>query len=105
MVHRIRVSDKTDIENKLSELYSQDYSDSDIIGKGISQDDRKWRDIMNSSCTLLSDNRYQIDLPMRNVTLPNNRNQVFHGFLTLIKKLKGNNQLYEDYKVFMDIDD
>ena len=100
-VNRLNVQDSS-IENQLNDLFIKDYIDDYTSHSKFSLDDLKWKAVMLNSINKTADNHYEIDLPLKeNITLPNNRSQVFHSFQSLVKKFKVNSILYKDYQDFM----
>ena len=60
--------------------------------------------IMLDNIELTDDKHYQAPLPLKpEVKLDSNRVQVFHSFLSLLKKLKSNSKMSKDYIEFMNM--
>ena len=103
-VNRIKVPDAADIEYKIKCMFDHDYKDSNIVKKEPSENDLKWGCIMKDSIKLNPDNQYEIDLPLKgDASLTNNRTQVLHIFHSLMRKLKANKILFDEYKDFMNM--
>lgn len=102
IVNRMKAATFEDIENKLNDMYREDYKDCHVGKKEMSQDELKWKKLMENSIQLKSDHHYQLNLPLKDdIKLPTNRNQVYRIFETLRKKLDRNEDLYTDYSRFM----
>ena len=100
--NRVKVANADEIENLIKSMYDKDFSDSHLIGKEPSQEDKKWESIMVSSVKLTPDSHYEINLPLRpDAELSFNRSQVFHSFLSLLRKLQADPEMSGEYKEFM----
>lgn len=100
---RMKTANLEEIEENIQSYFRQDYmDDSDEVG--LSREEIKWYEIMNSSIKRLETGHYEIDLPFReeDPKLPNNKSQVLSRFKALQGRLRRDDTLSEEYHVFMD---
>ena len=104
MCNRVSVKQIERLDSQIKEMFNTDYKDSHLANKEMYIEDVKWTDIMESSITLQPEKYYEVKLPLREDTkLPCNRPQVFHSFLSLIRKLQANPELLKEYEIFMNM--
>ena len=74
IVNRITVTDRSLIENQIKTMYDHDFKDAHISTKDMSQDDLRWKNVMESTLKHTDNKNYEINLPLRdNIKLPCNR--------------------------------
>ena len=76
---------------------------SDINEKGMSRNDHRFMNIVESSVKKTSDNHYEISLPVKDdkLKMPNNRPQALNRMVHLKRKLQNNPKFREDYTSFV----
>ncbi len=76
---------------------------SDINEKGMSRNDHRFMNIVESSVKKTSDNHYEISLPVKDdkLKMPNNRPQALNRMVHLKRKLQNNPKFREDYASFV----
>ena len=90
------------IEDQIKSMFDNDYKDSHILQKEMSQSDRIFESIMKTSIKHQSDLHYEVNLPIKsNIELPDNRSQAYYCFKSLERKFDTNESLQSDYKQFM----
>ena len=85
-------------------MYETDFNESKsaVFRKALSQEDRKFLEIMDTGCTKI-DGHYQLPLPFRNsdIEMPNNKLQAIKRLEWTKRKLMKDAKLCEDYIAFM----
>jgi len=102
-VRRTAIEKAQDLEAKIDDMFNNDYKDGHIAAKEYSEEDLKWKEIMDKSTKLDEENHYEIDLPLKFTKLPHNREQIYNMFLSLLRKLEKNQSHFTEYKDFMNM--
>lgn len=99
-VNRVSVSR---LEQMLSEQYNHDFNERATEEKGLSREDVKFMEMAESSATL-NKGHYSLRLPFRKdvVSLPNNFSVVKQRLLSLKGKFLKSEEVYEEYKTYLD---
>lgn len=94
--------DSDDLHEQVERYFSQDFFDP-TCDKDMSQNDRKWLDIVQNSITKNDEGFYEIDLPLKtdDICLPNNKTQAYNMFLRTKKRLDRDLDLFNEYDAFM----
>jgi len=99
---RVSSQKMNDIETKIEQMYDTDYKDSHLMKTEMSENNRKWEEIMKNTVKINDDNHFEISLPLKDGTsLPTNRGQIYRMFTILQRKFQTNPKLYDDYNEFM----
>lgn len=88
----------------ISQMMEFDFRDRNETGSGLSINDKKFLNKLQTGTRQLEDGHYQMPLPFKEeqVTLPNNRSLARRRLLQLKSRLLKNPQYYSDYVSFMD---
>ncbi len=101
--YHTKIENESDIEEKITLMFSRDFDDSHDVTPQPSIEDKKWEIKARSSLKQRSDNHFQVDLPFRDdqVVFPSNQTQVLKWLQGTKQKLIKDKKYYEDYAEFM----
>ena len=102
-IERLRTIKEIDIERMFLRMYENDFNEFNDEKKGMSQNDRRFLEIMQKGVTKDA-GHYVLPLPFKDVNfnLPNNRNQAERRCESVKRKMLKNNQFHQDYNEFME---
>ena len=96
------IDETISIKQMLSKMYDSEFTEAYNDKTSLSQEDRKFMDLMESNCQVIK-GRYQLPLPFRdnNVVMPFNKAMAVQRSNSLRHRLKKNPKFYTDYVAFM----
>ena len=102
-IEQLRTIKEIDIERMFLRMYENDFNEVNYEKKGMSQNDRKFLEIMQKGVTKDA-GHYVLPLPFKDVNfnLPNNRNQAERRCESVKRKMLKNNQFHQDYNELLE---
>ena len=98
-----RIKEKEhDLDYQFNQAFGQDFA-TESDAKELSNDDKCWLEFAETNTQKLPSNQLQIGLPIKNeMDVPDNYNQAYSRLKSLVKKLKKDDLMFEEYCNFMD---
>ena len=101
--NRISTKEELSLDSYVEQVFAEDFIDNSPTQKGLSIDDKKFFERVQSSIKKLPDDHFEIALPLKDGShFPQNRTQALQLFHGTKKRLDKDEKLYLDYNEFME---